>query len=179
MRTFACCLMMMFPLAGFAAEQSPYAGEEHRAIKSLSEQEIEALRRGDGMGFAMLAELNHFPGPKHVLAVADRLRLSATQIEATEALFEDMRSRAVALGEELIAAEARLDRAFTEATVTADRLLDALLEIGEIKARLRFVHLESHLRQRSLLSPEQISKYDEIRGYGHADAGHRSNHGHH
>lgn len=179
MRTFAYCLMMMIPLAGFAAEQSSYAGEEHRPIKSLSEQEIEALRGGDGMGFAMLAELNHFPGPRHVLAVSNRLQLSAAQIEATEVLFKDMRGRAVTLGEELIAAEARLDRAFADATVTADLLLDALLEIGEIKARLRFVHLEAHLQQRSLLTAEQISEYDEIRGYRHADAGHRSNHRHH
>jgi hypothetical protein len=63
------------------SDLSPYAGEEQRVIKSLSPEEIESLKAGAGMGFAKLAELNGFPGPKHVLELAGRLELSPTQLK--------------------------------------------------------------------------------------------------
>ncbi len=45
---------------------SPYAGLERRAVKSLSEQQVADLRAGRGMGLALPAELNGYPGPVHV-----------------------------------------------------------------------------------------------------------------
>ncbi len=83
-------LVITVPLAALASEQTPYAGEERRAIKSLSEQEVHALQNGGGMGFAKLAELNHFPGPRHVLDARDALELSPSQLAATESLYEEM-----------------------------------------------------------------------------------------
>jgi len=53
--------------AGVAAAQqahpSKYAGQETRAIKSLSSEDIAELRRGGGWGMARAAELNGVPGP--------------------------------------------------------------------------------------------------------------------
>lgn len=162
-----------------ASEQSPYVGEEQRPIKSLSTQEIQSLRNGEGMGFAKLAELNQFPGPKHVLEVSGELGLSESQLAATESIFEEMRHNAIALGEQLIEAERQLDQAFGSASVTAASLESALLEIGRLRAQIRYVHLESHLRQKQLLTAEQIAKYDEVRGYGgtnHEHGGHTDGH---
>jgi hypothetical protein len=59
------------------AQTSPYAGQEQRPIKALSDQEVAALLAGQGAGFAKAAELNGYPGPMHVLELADRLALSA------------------------------------------------------------------------------------------------------
>jgi len=57
----------------FAQEDhSPYAGQEKRSIKALSQAQIENFLSGAGMGFAKAAELNHYPGPKHVLELADQ-----------------------------------------------------------------------------------------------------------
>ena len=156
---------IMMPLYTLASEQAPYAGEERRAIKSLSAKEVQSLQNGGGMGFAKLAELNHFPGPKHVLDARDELELSPSQLAATKSLYEEMHRNAVILGEELLLAESRLDQDFEAGTIRSDALRAALLEIGTIRARLRYVHLESHLRQRKLLTAEQINKYDELRGY--------------
>src|SRR5512140_1710908 len=55
-----------------AALTSPYAGEEKREIKSLSADVIEQYNQGEGMGMAKAAELNHYPGPRHVLMAADQ-----------------------------------------------------------------------------------------------------------
>jgi hypothetical protein len=158
-------LFIMMPFISQASEQAPYAGEERRAIKSFSAQEIQSLQNGGGMGFAKLAELNHFPGPRHVLDARDELELSPSQLAATEALYEEMRRNAVVLGEELLLAESRLDQDFEAGTVRSESLRSALLEIGTIRAQLRYVHLEAHLRQKQLLTAEQILKYDELRGY--------------
>jgi len=170
----ALCLGM-----SLANAQSPYAGEEFRSLKSLSPKEVESLRSGQGMGFAKLAELNHYPGPKHVLELADKLELSPSQLAETEALFEEMRLGAIAHGEKLLAAELGLDIDFQQESISPESLQSALLAIGQIRAQLRYVHLEAHLRQRSLLSAEQIAMYDELRGYrgaAHDHKGHSESH---
>ena len=165
MNKLASICVILIPCISFASDQSPYAGENLRSIKSLSEQEIESLSAGNGMGFAKLAELNHYPGPKHVLEVSDELELSPLQIAETQSLYEQMHKNAVTLGSRLLAAESQLDREFENGRVSAETLETALLEIGRIRAQLRYVHLEAHLRQKQLLSPKQISKYDAVRGY--------------
>lgn len=167
-------LIVVIPCLSQASNESPYVGEEFRAIKSLSTKEITSLRRGDGMGFAKLAELNHFPGPKHVLNVSSELDLSPEQFDATNALFEEMRSNAIVLGEELVRAESQLDQNFADGSINSQTLQRALLDIGRIRAELRFVHLRSHLRQKQLLTPAQISKYDQLRGYAGAAHDHNS-----
>lgn len=168
-------LLLLLSCGSFAADPSPYAGEERRAVKSLSEQEIASLRRGDGMGFAKLAELNHYPGPKHVLEISTELGLNRSQVSDTQILYDQMKARAVELGEELIAAESRLDEEFEDKSITAHSLEAALLNMGRLRAQLRFVHLEAHLKQVQLLSADQIIKYDSVRGYQGAG----QDHGHH
>ena len=165
MRKIVLPALILISGISLASDQSPYAGEELRSLKSLSSQEIESLRSGKGMGFAKLAELNHYPGPKHVLELADDLELTPIQVAETKALFEEMRTNAVVLGEDLLEAEMDLDRKFESGEISPASLDTALLKIGRIRAQLRYVHLEAHLRQKHLLTAEQIAKYDEIRGY--------------
>lgn len=172
-------VLALAPCYALAADPSPYAGEEQRSIKSLSRQEIESLRSGDGMGFAKLAELNHFPGPKHVLDITDELGLTSEQVQATTRLYEDMLQSAVALGEKLLLAEAQLDQEFERGSIRAESLETALLDIARLRAQLRYVHLQAHLRQRHLLSSEQIEIYDRVRGYQsatHKHADHSNTH---
>lgn len=93
-----------------AAEHSSYSGEETRQIKALSESEITGLMAGKGMGYAKAAELNGYPGPKHVLELGKELSLTAEQQKKTETLFALMEASAKSLGVELIAAECELVR---------------------------------------------------------------------
>lgn len=170
-KTILLSLSLMFSVC-LAAEKSPYAGEELHSIKSLSPQEVEALRSGQGMGFAKLAELNHYPGPKHVLELADDLELTSSQVAETEALFAEMRHRAMMLGKQLLEAEIDLGRHFEQGTIDPELLESALLQIGEIRARLRNTHLKAHLDQKRLLTAEQVAMYDKIRGYRDSTSDH-------
>jgi hypothetical protein len=61
---------------------SPYAGEQTRAIKSLSQDDIAELRRGGGWGLAKAAELNGVPGPAHLLELKDDIPLNEEQVAA-------------------------------------------------------------------------------------------------
>src|SRR5438045_1255187 len=120
----AVALFVLIALVAAALAQSdqPYAGLRDRPIKALSEQQIADLKAGRGMGLALAAELNGYPGPRHVLDSADQLELSAEQRSRVSQLFAGMASEAVPLGERLIAQEAELDRQFAERRVTPQSL---------------------------------------------------------
>src|SRR6266480_2442730 len=109
----AVALFVLIALVAAALAQSsqPYAGLEGRPIKALSEQQIADLRAGRGMGLALAAELNGYPGPMHALEMADVLDLSGQQREKMQELFAAMKAEAIPFGERLIAQEAELDKA--------------------------------------------------------------------
>lgn len=174
------CLLGAAPVA-FAAEPtpSPYAGEQHRDIKALSPRDVQDLLAGRGMGLAKSAELNRYPGPAHVLELSDRLGLSPEQKARTKSLFNSMEARARALGKALVEREAELDRLFASRRISRATLESSLAEISKLQGELRRVHLEAHLAQTDLLTPEQVASYVELRGYGGMDhAGHGGGHRH-
>lgn len=151
-----------------AVAASGYAGQESREIKALSSEEISGLVSGQGMGFAKAAELNGFAGPAHVLELAAELRLTAEQRTRTQALFAAMSAKAIAEGRLLVEKEQELDRLFASRTITAEQLAVSVREIGALQAAVRNAHLEAHLAQVTILTPEQNARYGELRGYGPA-----------
>lgn len=170
-----------FLLTGFAApaaaQTSPYAGDESRRIKALSAEEVAGYLAGAGQGLARAAELNHYPGPMHVLELAAELGLDEGQRRAVEAVERRMRELAVELGRKVVDAEAALDAAFAAGTIEADGLRRRLHEIADLQADLRHTHLAAHLETRALLRAEQVARYDQLRGYG-SGSGHQGRHDH-
>ncbi|MFO7853634.1 MAG: Spy/CpxP family protein refolding chaperone [Paracoccaceae bacterium] len=158
--------------AGAAAAASPYSGEEGRTIASLSEADVAALLAGEGHGFALPAELNGWPGPAHLLDLAEPLALTAEQVAAVETIFGAMRAEAKRLGADYVAAERALDAAFAEREIDSARLAALTAEAGRLRAELRRVHLEAHLAARPLLTRHQIHEYDRLRGYGEGGGAH-------
>jgi len=148
--------------------QSRYAGNETREIKALSESEVTSFLNGEGMGLAMAAELNHYPGPRHVLDLGDRLRLTGAQRRTIEESFDRMHLEAVRLGKQLVEKERDLDKSFAS-TMIDPKSLKRLTEATEaLRARLRGVHLAAHIEVRNVLTPDQVESYDRIRGYASA-----------
>jgi hypothetical protein len=166
---------MSFPVSLEAQhEHAPYAGEQVREIKALSPEAVDGLLAAEGMGYARAAELNGYPGPRHVLDLGDELGLSAEQRRRVEEVRSRMREAAVDLGERLVAAERALDRAFASGEATAEEVVRLTGESAAIEGRLRAVHLEAHLETRALLTEEQVDVYGRLRGYGHDhDSGER------
>ena len=177
MKPLSCCLVAavaIIPAVCLAA--SPYAGEQSRSIKSLSQQDIADYMGGKGMGFAKAAELNGYPGPAHVLELADKLALTGDQRAQVQGLFDSMKAEALPLGAKLIEQEAELDKQFATRTVTPESLKTSTAAVAATQGTLRETHLKYHLSTGSMLTPSQMTKYAELRGYG-AD-GHKQ-HRHH
>lgn len=151
--------------------QSPYAAQDSSEIRGLTPQEIDDLRGGRGAGFARMAELNSYPGPRHVLDLADDLELDAGQRTASRRIFDAMQEVAIRLGGEILSREQALSTAFAERRVRADSLEAESAAIGALYGQLRAVHLRAHVELTALLRPEQIVRYDELRGY-HAGSDH-------
>ena len=163
-----------------AQSPQPYAGMQARAIKALSEQQIADLKAGRGMGLALAAELNGYPGPMHVLEHSTALGLSEAQRAKMQEFMAAVKAEAVPLGEQLIAQEAGLDRQFADKTITPAGLTAALQEIASTQAALRAAHLKHHLFAAELLTPAQLRRYGELRGYAAGDHGqHRPAEQHH
>lgn len=145
--------------------QSPYSGEELRDIKALSPERVVGYKEGQGLGYAKAAELNHYPGPRHVLDLQRELNLSGEQLEQTDVIYQRMRARAKALGREILDLEYELNRLFASQAIEETALRTILEQLGQLEAALRYVHLNAHLEQTQLLSQSQRNKYDRLRGY--------------
>jgi Spy/CpxP family protein refolding chaperone len=86
-----------------------------------------------------------------------------------------MRERAQPLRIKIIEAERELDRAFVDGTISTTELRSRLNAIAALQGELRAAHLETYLAQRSVLTPQQVAKYDALRGY-HANVTEPSGH---
>jgi Spy/CpxP family protein refolding chaperone len=171
-------IIIGFPAVA-ASERSPYAGQESRAIKALSDEEVQGYRSGKGMGLAKAAELNGYPGPAHVLELAAHLDLTPEQRARTEVVFKAMQDEAVSFGRKLIDEERKLDRQFAAGSITPETLQVLLEQIGALQGKVRAVHLQAHLAQLKILTPEQRARYAGLRGYANADSGAAPAHRHH
>jgi hypothetical protein len=131
-------------MIGKTAAQSsrPYAGMQARAIKALSAEQIADLKAGRGMSLALAAELNGYPGPRHVLELAEQLGLTDQQRADVQRLFEEMTVEVVPIGERLISQESELDRLFAHRVVTPSSLGSVIAAIGATQAELRKAHLK-------------------------------------
>jgi Spy/CpxP family protein refolding chaperone len=138
---------------------------QSRAVKALSDADIKELRRGGGWGLALAAELNGMPGPAHLLELKDKIPLTQDQVAKTQVLFDDMRKAAITTGERLIAAETALELAFARGTVDEASLRGLLSEAEAARTALRFIHLSQHYKTVQYLQPEQIKRYNVLRGY--------------
>lgn len=129
------------------------------ATSTLSAEAVAQLLNGDGMGLARPAEMNGYPGPKHLLERATELQLTTEQQKDLAAIRQQVLERARALGKSIVNAERALDAAFKAGALTDAELDKQVRAIGVLQAELRLVHLQAHLTAKPILTPEQLRKY--------------------
>lgn len=171
MRFIVVALLALLVGSGPAAAQHAHGAHSHYAdqtrshIPSITMEEFEQLRSGEGMGFAKPAELNHYPGPKHVLDLADSLGLSENQRTEIESIRQKMATKAKVLGKDYLHAEHRLNELFSNGNATERNVVKMTNSVEEKRSALRAAHLVAHLETRNVLTAEQVEKYDRLRGY--------------
>lgn len=176
--TVMLCASVAWAAPGQSGQTASYAGQEQREIKAISAEEVQGLLDGKGLGFAKTAELNHYPGPKHVLELAEALQLSARQKEDTHKIFTAMQTEAKKLGAAYVEKERELERLFASGEIRKDTLQSMLDQIGRLQAELRRVHLQAHLEQKAVLTAAQVASYDQLRGYHAGGGSSGQNHSH-
>ena len=145
--------------------EQPYSGLQERSVRALPPERVTELLEGGGAGYALAAELNHYPGPTHVLQLSSQLQLTAIQRGSIEAIFTAMRSEAQILGRQLVDLETDLDRGFRGQSLTPSDLEALTDRIADVEGQLRNVHLQAHLQTKDVLTAEQVRLYDGLRGY--------------
>jgi hypothetical protein len=167
MRTTRAALLFAILAAAPAQAQHVHPAEHTTAsgLKALTPEQVAELLAGEGMGLAKAAELNHYPGPKHVLELADKLELSAAQLGKVRALRESIVAKATALGRTIVDKERELDALFAGRHADAANLARLTTDIGKLQGELRAAHLHAHIETRAVLTSAQIEAYDRLRGY--------------
>jgi hypothetical protein len=119
------------------------------------------------MGLARAAELNSYPGPRHLLDAvhAGRLQARPDQVTRIGQIFEKMRDAARRIGAEILIEEQHLEAAFQATAITEPELRARVERSAALQGELRAIHLQAHLATRAILSAAQIARYNELRGY--------------
>ena len=150
-------------------QQAPAVSKTEADHHAFLQMEREALEQGQGFGMALAADRSGYPGPKHILELKEQLKLTAEQESAVTALMDAMKEKARPLGQQILKAEQQLEELFRAGRSEAE-LREETYRIATLRAQLRWVHLETHLAARKLLTGEQLADYQRLRhgGSGHA-----------
>ena len=149
MKRFMCILTFSFCIFNFVLTQVP--------------SDRDGLLKAEGMGQAKYAEMNGYPGPKHVLEVADELQLTAAQRTSVKAIFDEMASRAKDVGERIIDIEEELYMVFKNGIASEKALREQSEQIGRLRGKLRAIHLAAHLKTKKILTQAQVENYKKLR----------------
>ena len=138
----------------------------------------DGLLNGEGMGMAAYAEANGYPGPKHVLDLAEKLGLNAKQKSDIKEIYDDMLSRARATGKLIVKVEKELNEQFVTGSPKEENITDDTESIGKMRGSLRAIHLGAHVRTKALLTAKQVELYVKLRQEQKSGAGHDKPKGH-
>ena len=123
----------------------------------------DGLLNAEGMGQGIYADMNGYPGPKHVLDLAGKLQLTDAQKQSVERIYIEMAARAKELGQRIVSLEVELHKAFEDKLVVERSVRNDAEQIGKLRGRLRAVHLNAHLKTRGILTEKQIEMYMKLR----------------
>jgi Spy/CpxP family protein refolding chaperone len=120
------------------------------------------LLKGEQMGQAAYAEANGYPDPRKVLAAAKGLQLTPDQQQTLVLLVKQTDQRAMELGKKIVAVEEEIAGAFSAGMVAEPSVLETTNQIALLRGKLRALHLNSFIKTKSLLTPEQITQYKKL-----------------
>lgn len=139
------------------------SGGAHQAVQQWMEEFDRVIATGRGAGLAFAADQNGYPGPLHVLELADRLALTPRQRTRAQALLDAMFAESKPKSQHLLAAERRLRELFASGRADEASVRTSVAEVERALSEVRLAHLLTHLKTRDLLTEEQRRLYHEAR----------------
>lgn len=134
-----------------------------REARVLDKAEIRELRAGGSDELALVAELNGYPDPAIVLQLRDKLALTPDQRFEITRLHSMTQGKARALGERIVIAEDDFDYFMAAAKQPQDSIRAQLDRIAGLRAALRGLHIEAHMKTWEALTEDQRQLYRELR----------------
>jgi Spy/CpxP family protein refolding chaperone len=159
----ASLVMIALGSAAMAQHEQHAAAAAGAGTSTLTAEAVQQLLNGDGLGLARPAEMNGYPGPKHVLELKTELSLTADQERKVEAIRQQMLEAARPLGRSIVEAERALDESFKAGRMSVAELASGTAAIAGLQGQLRRAHLHAHLLTKPVLTAEQVRKYYELR----------------
>ncbi len=153
------------PGAGTPAADAHHdvTASDGQVIRALTPDEVAAIERGDGAGYARAAEANGIPGPAHALEFRAELGLTSEQVAELEALRTTMRAGAIGAGTRFLAAQAAMETDLRAGEIDGADLVSRVAELGRLEGELAAVHLGAHLATATVLTPGQVTTYNQLR----------------
>jgi len=140
-------------------------------LESQIPADRDGLLNGEGLGQAAFAEVNGYPGPKHVLDLADTLNLTAEQHMQVQEFFDEVKAKSKDLGRRIVEREEELYNKFRSG-ISEEEAAMLSEQIGTLRGRLRSLHLIAHLKTKGVLTEQQIRLYRRLRGVDDAKEHH-------
>ncbi|MEK9138637.1 MAG: hypothetical protein AAB393_16055 [Bacteroidota bacterium] len=123
----------------------------------------ESLENSEGAGMAAYADVNGYPGPKHILEMQDMLMLTEEQRKDIQSIFEAMKESARAKGDAIIQKERQLESLFRTEKATEAEVKKMSSEIGRLRGELRAIHMVAHIQAKQVLIKDQTALYNSLR----------------
>jgi hypothetical protein len=114
---------------------------------------------------AKLAELNGYPGPRHILDLGKELGLTTVEKEYIIIIYNDMKREALKLGQEILQIEKTANKLFANKSISDSELQRLIIKSAGNYGKLRYIHLTTYLKMMDILSQEQIILYNTLRDY--------------
>lgn len=93
------------------------------------------------------------------------LALSPEQTAKVRQVRDEMRGKALALGERFVTKKHELQASFQSGEIREEELDRGVREIERTSAQLRIAHLAAHVEVWRILTKEQAARYGRLRGY--------------
>ncbi|MFI5137662.1 MAG: hypothetical protein ACHQIM_07530 [Sphingobacteriales bacterium] len=157
-------LFIIVLFCGKVNAQSPADSTvKHSPLKTLSDEYYNALLTGDDIyGMSSAAELNHYPSPEKVIKLKREIILSPVQVTKISAIAKELHRKKLEMGLIIIDNEKTIDSLFRANRLSDGSLIFYINRYGLYQGELRNAILQACLATRSLLSQQQISKFEAL-----------------
>jgi hypothetical protein len=145
------------------AQSQADSSVKHSPLKTLSIEQYNALLNGDDLyNMSLAAELNHYPLPEKVIKFKREMDLSPIQINKISAIAKELHRKKLEMGLIIIKNERTLDSIFRYNRLDNGSLIYYANRYGLYQGELRNAILQACLVTRSLLSQQQINKFEAL-----------------
>ena len=156
-------LFVLFFYCKVNAQSIPDSTLKHSPLRTLTDQEYTALLNGQDLyHMALVAEINHYPYPDKVIKFKKELGLSPIQVGKLDDIIKELHRKILEMGLIVIRNEKALDSIFRTHTLNNGSLIFYANRYGLYQGELRNAILQACLTTRTLLSVQQINKFEAL-----------------